>query len=58
VTDYVSIPRSVVERALWKARIEYVNVANAQGSDPGPPSECWAEFERLADALNEADLER
>jgi hypothetical protein len=45
----VVVPRAVLNRALRKARVEYVRVNEAQGSDPGPERECWAEFERLAD---------
>lgn len=45
----VWVPRDVLESALRKARTEYVNVAQREGSDPGPSDECWAEFERLAE---------
>jgi hypothetical protein len=45
----VPIPLSVLRRALLKARIEYVHVAERDGFDPGPDDECWAEFERLAE---------
>lgn len=51
--DYVKVPRRVLKRALRKARIEYVRVAGAQGSDPGPDDECWAEFEDLAQYADE-----
>lgn len=49
---WVAVPRSVLIRALQKARSEYIRVAEAQGSDPGPADECWAEFEWLADYLS------
>ena len=38
--------------------IEYVRVAEADGRDPGPPDECWAEFEALDDAVDEDRLTR
>lgn len=46
--------RETIERALTKARTEYVRAAEAQGDDPGPTTESWAEFEALAEALQEA----
>lgn len=39
---------AAVDRALAKARREYVRVAERNGQDPGPEGECWAEFEALA----------
>jgi trimethylamine:corrinoid methyltransferase-like protein len=51
-TDRVSIPRDVLERALRKARIEYVRLAQLQGTDPGEEWETWAEFQRLAEYLD------
>jgi len=47
MSDYVTIPRAIVERALRKAHVEYDRVA---GGDVRP-GECWAEFEALADAI-------
>jgi hypothetical protein len=44
----VTIPRDVLIRALTKARILYIAVANQNGHDAGPDDECWAEFEALA----------
>jgi uncharacterized protein (DUF433 family) len=44
-----------VRRALYKARREYVRVAEQDGQDPGPERECWAEFEALADAVAALD---
>ncbi len=44
----VTVPRDVLIKALTKARILYIGVAAAQGTDPGPDDECWAEFEALA----------
>jgi len=49
MNNMVSVPRDVLVRALMKARTEYVNVAESQGTDPGPEDECWVEFERLAE---------
>jgi hypothetical protein len=49
VNGTVTIPVYVVQRALAKARAEYVRVAEAQGTDPGPADECWREFETLAE---------
>jgi hypothetical protein len=46
------VDEEVVRRALRKARAEYVRSCRAAGQDPGPPDECWAEFEALADALD------
>ena len=48
--ELVTVDPAVIRRALYKARREYVRVADAHGHDPGPDWECWAEFERLADA--------
>ncbi|MCZ7526560.1 MAG: hypothetical protein M5U14_09395 [Acidimicrobiia bacterium] len=39
--------------ALTKARAEYVRVAERYQRDPGPEHECWAEFEALADWLDD-----
>lgn len=47
----VSIPAHVVERALRKARVEYVRAAEDLGRHPGNEGECWVEFELLADYL-------
>jgi hypothetical protein len=47
----VAVPVGVLARALWKARIEYENVAEQCGHDIGPQGECWVEFERLAEYL-------
>jgi hypothetical protein len=41
----VRVPLDVLERALRKARIEYVRLAQLQGTDPGEEGESWAEFE-------------
>ena len=49
--DLMLIPRSVIERALFKARIEYERGAERAGHNEPAPGECWAEFERLADHL-------
>jgi hypothetical protein len=51
-TDAVLIPREVVERALWKARIEYSRVTG-RGRTPSPPNECWSEFLQLAGYLRQ-----
>jgi hypothetical protein len=48
----VEIPREVLASALRKARIEYVRLAQLQGTDPGEEWETWAEFERLAEYLD------
>jgi hypothetical protein len=48
----VTVPRDVLERALRKARIEYVRLAQLTGEDPGEEWETWAEFERLAEYLD------
>jgi hypothetical protein len=46
-TDAVLIPREVVERAVWKARIEFSR-ATGRGRTPSNPNECWTEFNQLA----------
>lgn len=46
MTETVTIPRDVVERALWKAKIEY-----DRGQVYVAEDENWAEFERLAEYL-------
>ena len=48
--DSVVIPRAVVERALWKAQVEYSRATGGQGviSDR---DECWAEFQALSGYL-------
>jgi hypothetical protein len=51
-TRTVAVPVDVLERALRKARIEYVRLAQLQGTDPGEEWETWAEFERLAEYLD------
>jgi hypothetical protein len=43
-TRRVSIPVDVLELALRKARIEYVRLAQLQGTDPGEEWETWAEL--------------
>jgi hypothetical protein len=48
--DAVLIPREVVERAVWKARIEFSS-ATGRGRTPSPPDYCWAEFLELASYL-------
>lgn len=50
---WVAVPRLVIERAFTKARILYLGIAAAQGTDPGPDDECWAEFERLNEFLEQ-----
>lgn len=47
-TRLVPVPADVINRAVRKARREYVRVAEEAGHDPGPADECWAEFEALA----------
>lgn len=49
--SHVSIPRSVVERALAKARLEYERALRRNGQAPFRPGEVWAEFEMLATYL-------
>jgi hypothetical protein len=44
----VTVPRRVLERALWKMEIEYANVAERYGRPAPPEGECWAEIEALA----------
>ena len=48
----VTVPRDVLERALRKARIEYVRLAQLQGTDAGEEWECWREFENLAEYVD------
>jgi hypothetical protein len=48
-TPFDRVPRDVLVRALRKARLLYVDMSTAQGHDPGPAYECWAEFEALAE---------
>jgi hypothetical protein len=43
----VAVPAHVIWAALAKARQLYLAVAAQQGSDPGPETECWSEFETL-----------
>ena len=50
--DTVTVSMDALMRAVFKARRLCVWVAEQQGSDPGPPDERWAEFERLADAAD------
>jgi hypothetical protein len=57
-TRRVSIPVDVLELALRKARIEYVRLAQLQGTDPGEEWETWAEFEQLAEYLDEGRAPR
>lgn len=45
----VTIPREVLIRALTKARLLYIALAEENGHDPGPDDECWVEFEALAE---------
>jgi hypothetical protein len=47
----------VARRALLKARSEYVRVADQHGQDHGPDTECWAEFEALAHAVDALDAD-
>lgn len=51
MTGTVTVPVDLVRDALAKARREYVRAV----ADPGPDTECWAEFEALADALDEQE---
>ena len=48
----VAVPADVLEAALRKARIEYVRLAQLQGTDPGEEWETWPEFEQLAEYLD------
>ena len=45
-TDGVVIPRAVLERAYWKAQIEYSRATGGQGVI-SHPDECWSEFQAL-----------
>lgn len=54
----VTVPLSVLRRALFKARREYVRACKEDGVDPGPDDQCWAEFERLAEYVDAFNLSR
>ena len=49
MTATVVVPRSILTRALAKARSVYVAACLAERQDPGDDDECWAEFESLAE---------
>ena len=50
--NYIIVPRQVVIEALGKARRLYIEAAPA---DAGPADECWAEFERLAEYVEDGE---
>jgi hypothetical protein len=49
----VSVPIDVLQRALRRARHEFVRLAVLTDEDPGDGFETWPEFERLAEYLDE-----
>lgn len=51
IRDTVAIPRELVERAVKKSRLLYMEACERDGQDPGD-TECWAEFEALQDYLD------
>ena len=48
----VSVPIDVLQRALRRARHEFVRLAVLTDEDPGDGFETWPEFERLAEYLD------
>lgn len=52
IRDTVAIPRELVERAVTKARLLYIEACERDGDDIGHDTECWAEFEDLQDYLD------